>query len=140
MSLIEHELPVSVEMLQKIVSFLKERISKKNINANDAGLVCGLLKAAGHLGEVSDRETLENEIIEMAAELLNEKKGILKFMKAEIPREKQDILCACAVSLGKCGGIKSKEFLKTLSRNNNDAVANTAKDAMDILDQKAARQ
>ena len=140
LSLIEHELPVSVEMLQKIVSFLKERISKKNINANEAGLVCGLLKAAGHLGEVCDRETLENEIIEMAAELLNEKKGILKFMKAEIPREKQDILCACAVSLGKCGGIKSKEFLKTLSRNNNDAVANTAKDAMDILDQKAARQ
>lgn len=132
-NLIENELSLSGESINKLLLFVKEKLHKKNITANEAGFIAGLLRSTGKFNNGHNKESLENEIIGIASDLLNERKGFLKFIKTELSKEQKEIICACASALGKTGGAKSKEFLKTLSKN--DAVlSNAAKEAMAQLD------
>lgn len=128
-SLIEHELSLSGESVNKLLLFLKEKMHKKDLTANEAGFIAGLLKALGKFKDQIKKESLENEIIAIASDLLNERKGLLKFIKTELNKEQQEILCACASTLGKIGGIKSKDLLKSLS-NSDNVLSSAAKEAI----------
>jgi Rad3-related DNA helicase len=127
-SLIEHELSLSGESINKLLLFLKEKLHNKNLTAHEAGFIAGLLRAVGKFKDGLNKESLESEIIGIASDLLHERKGLLKFIKKELSKEQEEIISACVSVLGKTGGTKSKEFLKTFL-NNNSALSNAAIEA-----------
>ena len=135
-SLIEHELSLSGESINKLLLFLKEKLHNKNITAHEAGFIAGLLRAVGKFKDGLNKESLESEIIGIASDLLHESKGFLKFIKKELSKEHEEIISACVSALGKTGGIKSKEFLKTLL-NKNSVLSNAAKEAITEMDKKS---
>ena len=136
-NLIEHELFLDGESVNKLLQFLKEKLRKKDMAASETAFVCGLLKATGHLRDCSN-QAWESEIIGIASDLLNEKKGLLKLIKTEPTKERMDMLCACSSALGKAGGIKSQEFLKTLAEHSNPVLSNAAKEALVELNKKTS--
>ena len=113
-SLIEHELSLSEESSHKLLFFIKAMLQKKNMTINEAVFIAGLLKAIGRSGNGMNKESVENEMIAIAADLLKGRTGILKFIKAELDKEQLEIISACLSTLGKTGGTKSRDYLKTL--------------------------
>lgn len=134
-NLLEHELTVSQESVRKILTYVKEKLNNKNITVKEAGSISALLRIVGKIKDGSNKESLENEIISMASDLLHERKGLLKFMGTELSREHEEIVCACASVLGKIGGTKSKDFLKT-HINDKSLFSNAARDAITEIDKK----
>ncbi|MBN1365497.1 MAG: hypothetical protein JW976_11875 [Syntrophaceae bacterium] len=136
-SLIEHELSLSGESVNRVLSFVKEKLQNRDITANEAGFISSLLRAIGKFKDSVNKESLENEIIGIASDLMHEKKGLLKFIKTELGREQEEIIGACASVLGNIGGIKSKEYLKTLL-NKSTALSHAAKEAIAEIDKQSA--
>ncbi|HNZ64994.1 MAG TPA: HEAT repeat domain-containing protein [Smithella sp.] len=138
-SLIEHDLFLSGESVNKLLLFLREKLRKKDMTASETTFVCGLLKATSHFRDCSN-QAWENEMIGIASDLLSEKKGLLKFIKTEPTKERMDMLCACSSALGKAGGTKSVEFLKTLADHSHPVISNAAKEAMAELKNKSVNK
>ncbi|MFA5321278.1 MAG: hypothetical protein WC373_01285 [Smithella sp.] len=135
-TLMERELSLSGESVNKLLLFVKDRLQKKNITANESGLIAGLLKAAGKTAG-NNKEHMENEIIGITSDLLKEKSGLLKFIKTEPRREQMEIISACLSTLGKTGGTRSRDYLKALSRGNT-SLSKAANEAMALLDKALA--
>jgi len=127
--LIESENSLSEESINKLLMAVKERLNKKEIKLNEAALITGVLKAIGKSKVIVNKESLENEIINIASELRKEKSVLLKFMKTEPSREHMEILCSCATLLGKVGGTKAGAYLKNLSRGDS-ALSKAAHEAL----------
>lgn len=138
LNLMEHELSLSGESINKILSFMKEKLQNKSITEHEAGFIAGLLRAAGNFKDGMNKEYLESEIIGMASDILHERKGLLKFIKKNIGKEQQEMICACVSTLGQTGGIKSKEFLKTLL-NGDNIMSRAAKEAMAHLEKNTSK-
>lgn len=137
-TLMERELSLSGESVNKLLLFVKERLQKKNITTGESGLIAGLLKAAGKATS-HNKEKMENEIIGITSDLLKERTGLLKFIKAEPGREQMEIISACLSTLGKTGGIKSRDYLKSLSRGNT-SLSKAASEAMALLDKNPVQR
>jgi len=135
-SLMEHDVWLTAEPLKRLLLFLKEKMSKKDISSGEATMISGLLRATGKNKDYPDKASLENEIIAMASGLMHEGRGLLKFIKSEPGREQQDILSACAWVLGRIGGIKSREFLKTIS-GGDTLLSHAALQAIDELNKRS---
>lgn len=131
-NLIENEVSLSEESVNKILMMVKEKLNQKEIKLNDAVLIAGLLKAIGKSNGHMKKESLENEIIKIASDIQKEKTGLWKIIKKEPSREHMEILCSCATVLGKVGGTKSGEYLKNLSRGDS-ALSKAASEALVAL-------
>jgi hypothetical protein len=131
-SIIENEISLSGESINKLLVLVKERLTKKDIKLNEAVFIAGLIKVMGKSNDGVNKESLESEIVSIASDLQKEKKGLMKFIKTEISRENMEILCACASVLGKIGGAKSGEYLKNLSRGDT-ALSKAANEALVAL-------
>ena len=82
-----------------------------------------------------NKNTLEDEILEIVTDLLKGRTGLLKFIKTDLTEEQLEIIYACLSTLGKIGGSKSKTFLNTISRGST-TLSKTAQEAIDALDKK----
>jgi hypothetical protein len=133
--LLENELSVSGASASKLLLFIKDRLSKKNLSPADAGFISGLLKSLGRINEDANKDILESEIISIASDWLKEKTGILKFIKSEIGKEQLEIVSACLSTLGKTGGPRAREYLKLMSRETG-ALSKVANEAMAALDER----
>lgn len=131
-NLIENEVSLSEDSVNKILMMVKERLNQKEIKLNDALLIAGLLKAIGKSNANIKKESLENEIIKIASDLQKEKTGLWKIIKKEPSREHMEILCSIASVLGKVGGEKSGQYLKNLSRGDS-ALSKAASEALVAL-------
>jgi HEAT repeat protein len=138
-TILEHELFVSGESINKLLLFVKEKMHKKDMKLNETAIIAGIIRAMGKVQDSKDKEKLENEIIDIVSDLLKERKGFLKIIKSDLSRERIEILGACAVTLGKIGGKKSREYLKTLL-NVDDALSKVVNEAMAELDKKSANK
>lgn len=137
-TLMDRELSLSGESVNKLLIFVKDRLQKKIITAGDSALIAGLLKAAGKAAGYN-KEKMESEIIGITSDLLKERSGLMKFIKTEPGREQMEILFACLSTLGKTGGTKSRDYLKTLSRGNT-SLSKAANEAMSLLDKNAVQR
>jgi hypothetical protein len=134
-NLIERELSLSGESVNKILLFVKERLRKKNITLNQAVFIAGLIKATGRAADGLNKENAGNEIIGIASDLLKERTGLLKFIKTDPDKEQLEIISACLSTLGKTGGTKSRDYLKSLSRGDSP-LSKIANEAMAELDKR----
>jgi hypothetical protein len=135
-TLIERELTLSEESVNKLRLFIKTKLKqKKDITIQEAKRIAGLLRAIGKLTDLMHKEIVENEIIAVVSDLLKGKGGILKFIKAEINEEQLEIINACLSTLGKIGGSKSRTFLKTILEKYK-ILSKIAKEAIEELDKK----
>jgi hypothetical protein len=135
-SIIEHELSLSEESIDRLLIYVKYILqNKKDITIHDAGFIAGLLKAIGKFKDSLNRQTTENEIVFIATDLLKGKTGLLKFIKTEPCEGKSEIISACLSVLGKIGGTKSRDFIRPLSRQ-DDAWSKVAREAMDELNKR----
>jgi hypothetical protein len=66
---------------------------------------------------------------------LKGRKGLLKFIKADINDEQLEIISACLSTMSKIGGVKSKTFLNTICKR-NAALSKVAREAIEELDKK----
>jgi len=137
-SLIERELLLSEESCGKIMLLVKSLLQKKNLSISEAGMIAGLIKAVGKSADAHHQESVENEIIVIASELLKGRTGLLRFIKSEPGKEQSEIISACVSTMGKTGGTKSREFLKGLARDN--ALSKIAHEATEEIDRKLARR
>lgn len=133
--LLENELSISGASVSKLLLFIKDRLSKKNLSPAEAGFISGLLKSLGRIHEDANKDLLESEIINIASDLLKERTGILKFIKSEIGKEQLEIVSSCLAVLGKTGGLKARDFLKKMSRDGG-ALSTVAQQAMSEWDNK----
>jgi HEAT repeat protein len=135
-NLIEHELFLSGNAANKLLKYLKEKLQNKTISAHDAGLIAGLLRTIGKFRDSVNKELMEDEIIGIASDLLHERKGLLKFIGTELSREHEEIICACVSVLGKIGGTKSKDYLKSYL-NNKTTLSNAAQEALTEINKRS---
>ena len=134
-NIIERELSLSQESVNGLLLFIKAKLEKKkDMTMSEAGFMAGLLKATGKAADGLNKEHLENEIIGIASEL-HKVGGFLKIIKTEPSKEQSEIVIACLSTLGKIGGSKSRDYLKTLSRGDS-MLAKTAHEAMEELNKK----
>ena len=138
-NILEHELFVSGESINKLLLFVKEKMHKKDMKLNETAIIASIIRAMGKIQNSKDKEKLESEITGIVSDLLKERKGFLKIIKSDLSRERVEILGACAVTLGKIGGKKSREYLKTLL-NVDDALSKVVNEAMAELDKKSANK
>jgi HEAT repeat protein len=138
-NLIEHELSLSGNSVHKLLKYLKGKLQNKNISAHEAGFIAGLLRTIGKFKDSMNKELLEDEIIGMASDLLHERKGLLKFIGTELSREHEEIVCACVSVLGRIGGAKSKDYLKTYLHNKT-TLSNAAREAITEIDQRSVNR
>jgi hypothetical protein len=138
-SLIEHELSLSGNSANKLIKYLKGKLQNKNISAHEAGFIAGLLKTIGKFRESVDKAMMEDEMIGIASDLVHERKGLLKFIGTELSREHEEIVCACVSVLGRIGGTKSKDYLKTYL-NNKTTVSNAAQEAITEIDKRSVNR
>jgi hypothetical protein len=118
-TLIEHELLLSAESVNKLCLFIKTKLmQKKDISINEAKFFAGLLRAIGKAADNIPKEPAEDEIINIASDLLKGSTGLLKFIKAAPDKEHLEIIYACLSTLGKIGGSKSRTFLNTFTHGN----------------------
>lgn len=137
LNLMEKELALSPESVDKIVLFVKEKVQKKNMTSSEAGFVSGLIKMLVKARGAEKNEKMENEVIGVASDIIKEKTGFLKFLKSDLDREQMEIVSACLMVLGKKGGAKSREFLKSLSRGSSE-ISKAADEAMNELNKKSS--
>jgi hypothetical protein len=135
-NLIERELSLSGESVNKVLLFIKERLRKKNITLNQAVFIGGLIKATGKATDGLNKENTEKEIIGIASDLLKEKTGLLKFIKSDPDKEQLEIISTCLSTLGKTGGTKARDYLKSLSRGDS-SLSKIANEAMAELDKRS---
>jgi len=136
-NIIERELSLSKESVNKLLQLVKSKLEKKkDMTMSEAGFIAGLIKSMGRAADGVNKENLENEIIGIASEL-HKVSGFLKIIKTEPGKEQSEIVAACLSTLGKIGGAKSKDYLKTLSRGDS-LLAKTAHEAMEELNKKLA--
>ena len=138
-NLIERELSLSEESGHKLLLVIKAKLQKKNMTINEAEFIAGLLKAIGKSTDCINKESLENEIIGIVSDLLKGRTGIFKFIKTEPDKEQLEIISACFSTLGKIGGTKSRDYLKTLSQG-DDALSKIAREAMEELDKRTVKK
>jgi hypothetical protein len=137
-NIIERELSLSKESVNRLLQMIKERLqNKKDLTIHDAGLTAGLIRATGRAADGVNKEHVENEIIGIASDLMKGRSGLLKFIKTELTREQLEIISACLSTLGKTGGAKSRDYLKTLPRS-DEMLAKVTREAMDELNKKSA--
>ena len=135
-NIIERELYLSEESVKKLVTLVKEKLEKKkDMTINEAGFIAGLIRAMGRIDNDINKEHLENDIIGIASDLLKVKGGFLKLIKTEPSKEHSEIIAACLSALGRIGGSKSRDYLKTLSHGNSQ-LSKTAHEAAEALNRK----
>jgi len=140
-NIIERELSLSEESVNKLIQLAKEKLEKKkDITISEAGFIAGLIKATGKAANGVNREHLENEIIGIASsDLLKGKNGFLKLIKTEPGKEQSEIIAACLSTLGKIGGAKSRDYLKTMSRGDS-LISKTAHEAVEELNKNIVQR
>jgi hypothetical protein len=135
-TLIERESLRSEESINKILLFVKAKLQqKKDITIHDAKHLAGLLRAMGKLTNYEHKKSLEDELLDIVSDLLKGRKGLLKFIKADINDEQLEIISACLSTMSKIGGVKSKTFLNTICKR-NAALSKVAREAIEELDKK----
>jgi hypothetical protein len=60
---------------------------------------------------------------------MKEKAGLLKFIKSELGKEQTEIVSACLYTLGKSGGAKARDYLKTFA-SGNTVLSRAAQDVL----------
>lgn len=137
-TVIERELSLSEESVKKLMTMVKEKLEKKKeMTMNEAGFIAGLIKATGRAANGINKGHLENEIIAIASDLNKGKNGFLKIIKTEPGKEQSEIIAACMSALGKIGGAKSKDYLKTMLKGEG-IIAKTAQEAMEALNKRVS--
>ncbi len=135
-NIIERELSLSEESINRLLLLVKEKLhNKKDMTIQEAGFIAGLIRAAGRTENNVNKEHPEGEIIGIVSELLKGRTGLFKFIKTELTREQLEIISACLSTLGKIGGAKSKDYLKTLPRG-DQTLAKIVQEAMEELNKK----
>jgi hypothetical protein len=127
--LIENELLLSEKSVNRLLIFIKEKLQNKNITDHEAVFLAGLIKAMGRSNHYTSREYLETEIIGIISDLMKEKAGLLKFIKSELGKEQTEIVSACLYTLGKSGGAKARDYLKTFA-SGNTVLSRAAQDVL----------
>ena len=119
-------------LIQLLDMIKAEPPDEKEAATKHAYKVAQLVRALGARTDLPNLEQVEDTILEIAQEISNQEKGLLKRLTKSADSEQTGILSAAISTLGKIGGSKSDAFLVKLA-NSKSPQTETAQEAIDSI-------